>query len=235
MAELARQSQRPLEVSSSLAVWGHHLRGADVPFIGNVGADVSQSADSASASRLVQASLLALLSAIGKETLTFCFLPVKSALEEFQILGALEALEQAREEGLVQFTGIRAVKSPFSVQSVWQFHDAFEAVMIPRIPSGSSEKTLIPLAESRRVGVVLAQPLSLGTGASLGHHASVISAAGLHDPHLSLLASSASKAHTLVGVKSAEEMKRSFLWQDHLDLADAALEAARGAALEAEG
>ncbi len=233
MAELAKQQQAPLDVSSSLAVWGHHLRGADLPFVGHVGADVSQAADAASASRLVQASLLALLSAIGKEALTFCFLPIRNALEEFQILGALEALEQAREERLVQFTGIRAVKSPYAVQSVWQFHDAFEAVMIPRQPSGQCEKALLPLAESRRVGVVLSHPLSLGTTASLGHHSSVISAAGSSDPHLSLLASSASKAHTLVGVRSVAEMEASLSWQNHLGDADAVLESARRAAQEA--
>lgn len=233
MAELAKRQRLPLDISSSLAVWGHHLRGADLPFAGSVGADVSQASDSAGASRLVQASLLAVLSAIGRETLTFCFLPIKTALEEFQILGALEALEQAREEGLVQFTGIRAEKSPFAVQSVWQFHDAFEVVMIPRTPSGRSEKTLVPLAESRRVGVVLSQPLSLGTGASLGHHSSVISAAGPSDPHLALLASSASQAHTLVGVRSVAEMEASLCWQSHLSPSEGALKAACQAAGEA--
>lgn len=235
MADLAKRQHHPVDLSSSPAVWGHLLRGANIPFVGDAGADVSQAADAASASRMVQASLLALLSAIGKETLTFCLLPIRTALEEFQIVGALEALEQAREEGLIQYAGIRGLKSPFAVQSVWQFHDAFEVVMIPRQASGQSEKILLPLADARRVGVVLSQPLSLGTSASLGHHSSVILTAGDSDPHLALLASSAQAAHTLVGVRSAVEMEASLLWENYLEQSEAVLTAARQAALEAGG
>lgn len=227
MASFARNSGAPVDVSSSLAVWGHHLRGADLPFIGIVGREVSQAADAGSAATLLQASLLGLLSAIGKDCLTFCFLPVSKALEEHQMAGALEAMDQARQEGLIQFMGLHAPKSPWAAQSAWQFHDAFEVILAPQSASGQAEKTLRPTAESRRVGFILGSPMSLGQSASMGHHPSVQKAAMPHDPHLALLAASASRGPALLGVRSVKEMEAALTWRDHASTSNEALAAAR--------
>ncbi len=229
MAELAIQWQAPIEISSSQVMWGHYLRGADVPFIGLIGREVSRAGDAASASRMLQASLLALLSALGRDCLEFCFLPVKTALEEHQISGALEAMEEAREEGLVKFFGLQVLGSPWAAQSVWQFHDAFEAVMIPQTPSGECEASLRPMAESRRVGVVISSPLSFGSESSMGAHTLVQAAAGDASPHISLLAASAKKGPVLLGVKSLQEMEEALGWAAATENSDAVLASAQSA------
>lgn len=227
MAELAVKWQAPVEVSSSQVMWGHYLRGADVPFIGLIGREVSKTSDAPAASRVLQASLLALLSALGRDCLEFCFLPVKTALEEHQITGALDAMEEAREEGLIKFFGLQVLGSPWAAQSVWQFHDAFEAVMIPQTPSGESESSLRPMADSRRVGVVMSSPLTLGGSDSLGNHPSVQTAANGANPHLSLLAASAKKGPTLLGIRTLHEMEEAQNWAAFVENSEAALAAAR--------
>lgn len=227
MAELAVKWQAPVEISSSQVVWGHFLRGANVPFIGLVGREVSKTHDAPGASRVLQASLLALLSALGRDSLEFCFLPVKTALEEHQITGALDAMEEAREEGLIKFFGLQVLGSPWAAQSVWQFHDAFEAVMIPQTTDGTCEASLRPMADSRRVGVVISSPLTFGGNDSLGHHPSVAAAAGETNPHLALLAASAQKGPTLLGLKSLKEMEEAQTWAAHSANSEAALAAAR--------
>lgn len=227
MAEMAVKWQAPVEISSSQVMWGHYLRGADVPFIGLIGREVNKAGDAASASRMLQASLLALLSALGRDCLEFCFLPVKTALEEHQITGALEAMEEAREEGLIKFFGLQVLGSPWAAQSVWQFHDAFEAIMIPQTPSGESEASLRPMADGRRVGVVMSSPLTLGGKESLGIAPEVQKASGNDNPHLTLLAASAKNGPTLLGLRSVKEMEEAQSWSGFVEKSDTALAEAR--------
>jgi len=121
--------------------------------------DYENATDSTHAIDLVQANLIQLLSAIGRESVDFFFLPVRRTVEEFQIAGALEALESARQDGHIRFLGLQCVGSPFAALGVWQFHDAFEVVRMRRSQSDhEAYDTLSPLARERRVGVVTDQP-----------------------------------------------------------------------------
>ena len=101
---------------------------------------------------LVQAHLIETLSAIGREKIDFYFLRVQRAAEEYQVSGVLEALEMARQEGHIGFVGLACDGPSLATLNLWQFHDAFDVVLIP---DAVSFETLAPLAAERRVGVVL--------------------------------------------------------------------------------
>lgn len=107
--------------------------------------------DSTHAVDLVHAHLIEVLSCLGREHLDFYFLRIRRMVEEFQLAGALEAMELARQEGHIRFLGLACDGPPLATLSVWQFHDAFDAVLIPSAEAG---KTLVPLARERRAGVL---------------------------------------------------------------------------------
>lgn len=145
------------------------MRGTDAALMTRGGADIVNAADEPGAGNLVSAHLLETLSGIGREYIDFYFLRIRTALEEFQLNGALEALEAARDEGLVRYFGLAAEGSGFAVLGSWQFRDAFEVLLVPdRTEDEASYSTLVPLARERRVGVVrrfaqMPGPEALGT------------------------------------------------------------------------
>lgn len=137
------------------------MRGADACLMALGGVDIERATDHNHASDLVQAHLIETLSAVGREYLDFYFLRVRRGLEEFQINGALEALEMAKQEGHVRYLGLCCDGPSLAVLGVWQFHDAFEVILIPRSQDDSEAyDTLAPVARERRVGIVTSQPLS---------------------------------------------------------------------------
>ena len=120
------------------------------------GKDLDRAVDEKHASDLVQAHLIETLSCIGREWIDFYFLVVSAPLEEFQINGALLALEMARQEGHVRFLGLESRGAPLSSLGLWQFHDAFEAVAFASSPQDRTfEETLLPMAQTRRVGTAV--------------------------------------------------------------------------------
>lgn len=130
------------------------MRGTKSPLLQIGGMDVESAADERSAGNRIHAHLIETLSSVGREYLDFYFLTIRQAWEEFQIQGALQAIEMAREEGLIRFVGLRAMGSPLSALGLWQFNDAFEALMVPSDPPEFFD-SLSPLALQRRVGVVV--------------------------------------------------------------------------------
>jgi aryl-alcohol dehydrogenase-like predicted oxidoreductase len=118
--------------------------------MGRGGFELENAADAKNASDLMQAHLIETLSAVGREYLDFYFLRVRSPLEEFQVDGALEALEMARQEGHIRFIGLSSEgQSHLPALGLWQFHDAFDTVLLT-----PSQESLAKLAQERRVGVV---------------------------------------------------------------------------------
>jgi aryl-alcohol dehydrogenase-like predicted oxidoreductase len=137
-----------IDISSSPALWGGFMRGTDA-IVMTVGAsDLERAMDEAHAHDLVQAHLIETLCSIGRGHIDFYFLPLRTSLAESQLSGALIALEEARQEGHVRFTGI-AVQHPSAAMGILQFHDAFEAVLLEQ---PSSPVRL--LAQSRRMAIV---------------------------------------------------------------------------------
>ena len=143
------------------------MRGSDALLMGAGGNEIGDAADEDSAANLIHAHLIETLSAIGREWLDFYFLRIRRPLEEFQLTGALKALEWARDEGHVKFVGLSAEAEPLVVLRAWQFHDAFEALLLPK--NGSSFEGLRTLAAERRVGIITraAHPLPFEPGTVL--------------------------------------------------------------------
>lgn len=163
LAEALAASSRPLDLASNVGLWGGHLRGTH-HFLTVVGArDVARATDEKHASDLVQAHLIETLCALGREWIDVYCLNVSEAWEEYQIHGALLALESARAEGHVRFFGLDASGDPFGALGFWQFHDAFEVLRVPRVP-GEDEPwaVLSPLARERRVGTLAVRPFGTG-------------------------------------------------------------------------
>lgn len=218
-----------VDPSSSLSFWGSHLRGREACIALFVGREVEGAGSSSSASNMLQASLISQLSCLGRDNVDFAFLPVRRALEEHQINGALEALEFARQDGLVSNFGLAASGSAFGVLSTWQFHDAFEALMIPAEPDSSFAETLAPVARTRRVGVAVCQPVSWGQKAPLALLPSVAKAAQEHGvgAAAALAAHASQFGSILAGARSAEEWNELGRWEQALPAARAVADAAR--------
>jgi len=148
----------PLDLSVLPAVWGAALRNHpfESPLLTVGGDDIGRARDATQAADFVQAHLLQTLSCLGRERVDFYFIRIRGPLEEFQIAGALECLESARQDGHVGHLGLFADAAPLAVLGIWQFHDAFDALLVH---PGEGHDTLAPMARERRVGVV-----SLGAG-----------------------------------------------------------------------
>jgi hypothetical protein len=126
---------------------------------------VSHARDSKQAFDTVTSDLVALLSSIGRDHIDFYFVTVRHALEERQAAGMVEALDAAKDEGLLRFAGLRCDGPGLAGLGLWRLHDAFEAVMAPRNPAVTEPyRTLAPLAHERRVGFVARSPFRWGLG-----------------------------------------------------------------------
>lgn len=147
----ALNTKTVIDVSSNAGLWGGHMRGTSALLMTQGGLEIENSPDAKSACDLVQAHLIETLSSIGREWVDFYFLRVRRGLEEFQIEGALQALAGAKEEGNIRFVGLACEGPGLAVQGVWQFHDAFEVVLVHEIDQG-----LMWMAQERRVGIVVA-------------------------------------------------------------------------------
>ena len=152
LLKFAVEQHLPIDVSIQPALIGGQIRSEEFVSISRSRTDYTVATDHSHAVTLVQAHLIETLSAIGREKIDFYFLRVQRAAEEFQISGVLEALEMARQEGHIGYVGLACDGPSLATLNLWQFHDAFDVVLIP---DSVSFETLVPLAQERRVGVVL--------------------------------------------------------------------------------
>jgi aryl-alcohol dehydrogenase-like predicted oxidoreductase len=121
--------------------------------------DYHRATDEDHACDLIQAHLIEVLSCVGREWIDLYYLRVEEMPEEYQLSGALQALELAKQEGHVKHIGISCAGSPFAALGAWQFHDAFETLLVPRSHTDvDAYQVLSPLAKERRVGIVTNQP-----------------------------------------------------------------------------
>jgi aryl-alcohol dehydrogenase-like predicted oxidoreductase len=144
-----------IDISTQPALWGGFLRGTEATLMATGRHDVERATSEAQAADYVQAHLIEILSAIGRDHIDFYFMPYRRALEEFQINGAFEALETARQDGIIRHLGLAPVGPPLAALGLWQFHDAFDAILLE---PGESYESLAPMAAERRVGVVVRDP-----------------------------------------------------------------------------
>ncbi len=144
-----RELNVPIDITSQPALWGGFLRGGTDILSVKSSTQYERATSQDHATDLMQAHLIEVLSSVGRPMIDFYFLRIRRVVEEFQINGALAALEFAKQEGHIKHIGITADGPALAVQSVWQFHDAFEVALLE--PEYAS---LVGLANERRVGVV---------------------------------------------------------------------------------
>jgi hypothetical protein len=149
----AQASGVPLDITRQPALWGGKMRGTESVILAASTLDYTRATDETHATHLVQAHLIELLSSLGREHLDFYFLRVREAAEEYQVSGALQAMELARQEGHLRFLGILSDGSPFATLGLWQFRDAFEVLLVPGEDDDAYDM-LSPMAVERRVGLV---------------------------------------------------------------------------------
>jgi aryl-alcohol dehydrogenase-like predicted oxidoreductase len=205
MVDAAVETGAPLDVTDGAPLWGSRLRGTGASVVVRGGLELERATEEKAASEQISAHLIQMLSALGTEKIDFYYLRVRRALEESVLNGAMEALESAREDGLVRFFGLSAEGSAMAALGLWQFHDAFESVMVPRNPLDfEAYDTLKDLAQKRRVGLVTRKPLQWAEG----EFALELPGAEkqLNDLQ-NLLASYAAEHSVLVGVRSAQEVR----------------------------
>jgi hypothetical protein len=150
LADAALESGAPIDVTTSPGLWGGYMRSTDAVLTCVSSTDFERSTDDRHANDLIQAHLIETLSCIGRDYFDFYFLRIRRAIEEYQISGALEALEVAKQEGHIRFLGLACDGPALATLSMWQFHDAFDVVLLP----DDAYSTLAPMARERRVGVL---------------------------------------------------------------------------------
>lgn len=215
IAQAALDSRLPLDVTAAPGLWGGFLA-SKAEFVSCVSDALwTQATSERHAVELVQAHLIQTLSAVGSGRLDLYFLRVRNAVEEFQIAGALEAIELARQEGYVRFAGLCCDGSAYGALSSWHFHDAFEVLLVPRNHlDGSAYEVLSPLARERRVGVVGSRPLNWGFGLPFFRLPSLWRLRNLSQSFYGLslaqaaVADLAQSAHVMVGVRSQEQIRQ---------------------------
>ncbi len=150
LVSAVRELGIPLDISSQPALWGGFLRGGSDTLAVKSTSQFERGTSQDHATDLMQAHLIEVLSSVGREMIDFYFLRVRRVVEEYQINGALAALEFARQEGHIRFVGLVPEGPALAVQALWQFHDAFEVLLASR----EEDQPLRNLAVERRVGIV---------------------------------------------------------------------------------
>lgn len=152
-AEALAESGCPIDVSSQPAVWGNALRNRPAVLAANGSFDLERAVDRKHACDLVEARIIEILCGISREQLDVFFLPVRHAYADFQIEGAFEALESARQEGHIGHFGLRCVSDPTVCMALWGLHNAFELIVLPN--QKECVDLLVPYALQRGVNVVI--------------------------------------------------------------------------------
>lgn len=151
MGEALSCAPTVIDVSGQPALWGSFLRNSSAKIMAIGHDDVASANSERHAADLLEAHIFQTLSSLGREIIDFYYLPIRRAWEEFQLVGVFSAVEAARKEGHIRFLGLASEGSPMAARGVWQFHDAFEALLVS---SQAAMDQLAPLARERRVGIL---------------------------------------------------------------------------------
>lgn len=145
----------PVDVTAAPALWRARLRGAPPRLIARGAAEVAQAESAGHAADLVAGSLMSVLSCLAGWRLELFFLRMRQPLTDAQVEGALEALEAAREDGLIRHAGLAVECHPMAARNAWSFHDGFEVISYRHNPAQPEwHEALGEMARERRVGVL---------------------------------------------------------------------------------
>lgn len=152
---------RPVLAQGSPGIWAHDLRGFGCDWLVCDSGGVERARDEGEAMQIMMGEIVQRISNSPDGGISIWFLSVARAWEEFQINGALAALESAREERLIDHLGLHVAGRAMAVASLWRFHDAFDVVLCP---PGEEIESVLSTARDRRVGFVQDGGESLGFG-----------------------------------------------------------------------
>ena len=150
LVRAAIAAETVIDISSNAALWGGYLRATCATLMTVGPLDLATSVDEQQVHDLVLAHLIETLSAIGREYIDFYFLWVDRPLKEFQISGALIALQEAKEEGNIRIVGI-AAHDILASQTILHFHQGFESLLLPKEETSGA---LRALARGRNMAIV---------------------------------------------------------------------------------
>jgi hypothetical protein len=161
MGSELRENPRPVLADGSPSIWANELRGSGCDWLVSHSGECEFGRSEEDAAGKMMGEIVQAVSCSPDGSIAIWFLRVDRPWEEYQINGALAALDSAREEGLVKHLGLHVAGSSMAVASLWRFHDAFDVVLCP---PGSELDGVVATARERRVGVVQDGGESLGFG-----------------------------------------------------------------------
>lgn len=151
LCDAAVSAKTIIDITQRPALFGGLIAGKGSKVMAIGGADCGHAPDAIWAKNFIEAKLVSVLSCLRQDHLDFYFLDYTGPWEEWQINGALDALDGAKNDGLVHNIGLAPSGSELAALAMWQFHDAFDGLLV----SPSAYGTLAPLANERRVGIVV--------------------------------------------------------------------------------
>lgn len=139
----------PVLLDGSLALWGPKLHGSWLAVVLETSATTAPDADSAH--RLTEADLVAAFCCLGRPEVGMACLRAPSALEAWQLEGAVRALAEARDSGQAQALGLYGARSAAALLANWRYTDAFDAVLAD---CKVFDAEVVALAHGRRTTLV---------------------------------------------------------------------------------
>lgn len=149
-----------VDIHNAPVLLGHALSESQARLM-HVGDGLAWSTSSReAAANIVSANVLSSLSTLRGRQIDFWFLDLDRAPEQYQLDGALQALTEARQDGLIGSICLRITKNIYAGLSTWRFNDAFEVVTTHGIRA-DDHTGIVGLAAERRVGLLLDSDLKL--------------------------------------------------------------------------
>ena len=151
LAERTFQSGHPVDLTAGKSVWGPHIKDSSslLVFFGDDG--FTKCRNRSDACDVVSSQIVEVLSSLLGKTIGLFFLPVARVVDAHCWEGAIEAVETARNDGLVSFSGLSCLGPGMAALLEWTYRDAFDVLCLH---SKDQEDTLLPMANDRRTGVV---------------------------------------------------------------------------------
>lgn len=150
-----------VDIHSDVILLGHAFSQTPARLMTIAGKEVWSTPDQRTAADEMSGTILATLSAVRGKKIDFWFLELDQAPEQYQLDGALQALTEAKEDGLVGSICLRIANNLYAGLSTWRFNDAFDVITTRGIAPPDHD-ALIDLAKERRVGVLLDAALNIG-------------------------------------------------------------------------
>jgi hypothetical protein len=151
LVEAALRANTVLDVTTSPALWSKYIDGARPLLLVRAGDELETATGRGHALDLTQARIIQTLSSVGRPQLDFLCLEIKRNVEGYAVEGALQALEEARQDGHIKYVGLSCAGPAIATLNAWQPHDAFDILITPP----QHLESLQAVAGARRAGVVL--------------------------------------------------------------------------------